>query len=194
MRRVYLALGDRLVERGVLVRPEDIFFLAFDEVRGATVDKDSPTLHGLIEKRRSEIARDAAIDPGDTLCGRSSESVVAPSAEDRVYLVGIRGSPGVARGAARVVTDPSLVNGPLTKADIIVVPFTDIGWTLLFPAVGGVVAETGGQLSHSSIIAREYGVPAVVSVRDATRIIRDGQTITVDGDRGRVYLDQGDTE
>ena len=68
------------------------------------------------------------------------------------------------------------------------VPFTDVGWTPLFPGIGGVVAETGGQLSHTSIVAREYGLPAVVSVRQATHMIRDGQPVTVDGDAGRVYL------
>ena len=67
------------------------------------------------------------------------------------------------------------------------VPFTDVGWTPLLPGIRGIVAETGGQLSHTSIIAREYGLPAVVNVRDATRLIQDGELITVDGTRGRVY-------
>jgi pyruvate,water dikinase len=63
-----------------------------------------------------------------------------------------------------------------------------VGWTPLFSGIGGIVAETGGQLSHTSIIAREYGLPAVVSVRQATHLISDGQPITVDGAKGRVYL------
>jgi pyruvate,water dikinase len=64
----------------------------------------------------------------------------------------------------------------------------DIGWTPLFSVIGGIVAETGGQLSHSSIVAREYGLPAVVSVKGATRILHDGDPVTVDGGLGRVYL------
>jgi len=68
------------------------------------------------------------------------------------------------------------------------VPFTDVGWTPLFAGIGGIVAETGGQLSHTSIVAREYDLPAVVSVREATRRIREGQPLTIDGRRGRVYL------
>ena len=73
-------------------------------------------------------------------------------------------------------------------AEINIVPFTDVGWTPLFPGVGGLVAETGGQLSHSAIVAREYGLPAVVSVKKATHLIREGQQIIVDGDGGMVYL------
>ena len=95
----------------------------------------------------------------------------------------------MARGIARVVTDPIEVGGKLTREDILVVPFTDPGWTPLFPGIGGIVAETGGQLSHSAIIAREYGVPAVVSVRRATSLIPDGCRIVVDGHEGRVYIE-----
>jgi phosphohistidine swiveling domain-containing protein len=68
------------------------------------------------------------------------------------------------------------------------VPFTDIGWLPVLAGIGGVVADTGGQLSHTSIIAREYGIPAVVSVRNATRLIPDGAAVTVDGTAGRIYI------
>ena len=78
-----------------------------------------------------------------------------------------------------------------TREDILVVPFTDVGWTPVLANAGGIVAETGGQLSHTSIIAREFGIPAVVSVRNATRLIREGQTVTVDGTAGRVYPPSG---
>ncbi len=77
----------------------------------------------------------------------------------------------------------------LSHSDILVVPFSDVGWTPLFAGIGGIVAETGGQLSHAAIVAREYNLPAVVSVRDATRRICDGQALTVDGGQGRVYLE-----
>jgi pyruvate,water dikinase len=78
--------------------------------------------------------------------------------------------------------------GDFKKHDVLVVPFMDVGWTPLFSVVGGIVAETGGQLSHSAIVAREYGLPAVVGVRGATNILQDGQPVTVDGGRGRIYL------
>jgi pyruvate,water dikinase len=105
-------------------------------------------------------------------------------------LIGIGGSAGVVHGRARVVYDPVHAPAILDREDILVVPYSDVGWTPLFPAVGGVVAETGGQLSHTAIIAREYGLPAVVSVKGAMRLIREGQPLVVDGDRGRVYLEQ----
>jgi phosphohistidine swiveling domain-containing protein len=72
--------------------------------------------------------------------------------------------------------------------DILVVPFTDVSWTPLFAGIGGLVAEMGGQLSHSAIVAREYGLPAVVNVKNATRLIKDGQEIVVDGTQGHVHL------
>ena len=103
-------------------------------------------------------------------------------------LAGIPGSPGLARGTARIVLDPVEAPVSLGTDDILVVPFTDVGWTPLLARVGGVVAETGGQLSHTSIVAREYGVPAVVSVKNATRAITGGEPILIDGHAGRVYL------
>jgi pyruvate,water dikinase len=102
--------------------------------------------------------------------------------------VGIGGSSGIARGTARVIHDPSEAPATLTREDILVVPFTDVGWTPLFSGIGGIVAETGGQLSHTAIVAREYGLPAVVSVKKATRLIQDGQAVSIDGDNGKVYL------
>ena len=103
-------------------------------------------------------------------------------------LSGIGASPGVVRGRARIVRDPVLAAGSLGPGDVLVVPFTDVGWLPVLAGVGGIVADTGGELSHTSIIAREYGIPAVVSVRHATRLIREGQTVTVDGAAGRVFL------
>lgn len=87
-----------------------------------------------------------------------------------------------------MVQSPDEVERILTHEDILVVPFTHVGWTPLFPSIGGIVAETGGQLSHTSIIAREYGIPAVVNTPRATRSIKTGQPLTVDADNSRVYL------
>jgi phosphohistidine swiveling domain-containing protein len=94
----------------------------------------------------------------------------------------------VAQGRARVVCDPVEAPACLGREDILVVPYSDVRWTPLFSSIGGIVAETGGQLSHAAIVAREYGLPAVVGVKGATRLIREGQPLSVDGSRGRVYL------
>jgi pyruvate,water dikinase len=87
--------------------------------------------------------------------------------------------------------DPLEAHHPLGAQDILVIPFADTSWTQLFCGIGGVVAETGGQLSHSAIVAREYALPAVVNVKNATRLIHEGQRIVVDGNHGRVMLRQG---
>jgi pyruvate,water dikinase len=89
-----------------------------------------------------------------------------------------------------VLRDPATAPAELGRDHILIVPFTDVGWTPLLSQVAGVVAESGGVLSHTSIIAREYGLPAVVNVERATSLIHDGETITVDGDLGRVHFDQ----
>ena len=98
------------------------------------------------------------------------------------------GSSGLVEGFARIVKDPLAAPADLGSQDILIVPFTDVGWTPLFAGIGGIVAETGGQLSHTSIVAREYNLPAVVSVPYATRLLKDHQPITLDGLAGRVYL------
>ena len=112
----------------------------------------------------------------------------ARTPEPAPFLAGIAGSGGRATGTARIVRHPGQAAG-LKPGDVLVTHATDPGWTVVFPLVAAVVLETGGQLSHGAIVAREYGLPAVLSVRDATRTIRDGQTITVDGTAGTVHLD-----
>ncbi len=196
MRRCALALGRKLVDRGVFERPDDVFYLYADELREvvsepARAAAAAAAAAAKIAERRAELAADAAIDPPETVCGdiRSGPLRRPPStAAGLASLPGICGSAGVFRGRARIVRDPACDGRPLTREDVLVVPFTDIGWTPVLAGAGGIVAETGGQLSHTSIIAREFGIPAVVSVRDATRLIREGQTVTVDGAAGRVFL------
>ena len=187
-RRLYLALGDALRSAGTLDAAEEIFYLEFDEIgpllSGAIIPD---TVRALVQSRRDELAADERIDPQDVIFGepRGGGMEHATGAD---YLEGIAGSAGIVKGYARVVSDPARFTGAPTPSDVLVVPFMDIGWTPLFRGIGGVIAETGGQLSHSAIIAREYGIPAVVSVAGATRVIRDGQPVTVDGTRGIVYL------
>jgi phosphohistidine swiveling domain-containing protein len=191
MRRIFLSLADHLIARGDLEQRDDMFYLTLDEVRELV--NGVPEAHGAkerIAKRRAEMAFDAQIELPDTIRGDYVPTrPIAPS-EGQEYLVGIGGSSGVAQGHAQVVRDPADAPITLTRNDILVVPFTDVSWTPLFPAIGGVVAETGGQLSHSAIVAREYGLPAVVNVKNATRLIKNGQPIVVDGTHGRVYLEQ----
>ena len=189
MRRIFLALADHLIAQGDLDERNDIFYLTYDELRQLVEGKlGADKAREKVSSQKAEMEADARIDLPDTICGDHVPTHAIQPAESQECLVGIRGSSGLAQGYARVILDPANAPVTLTRDDILVVPFTDVGWTSLFSGIGGIVAETGGQLSHTSIVAREYGLPAVVSVRKATHLICDGQPITVDGDRGRVYL------
>lgn len=188
MRRCLLALGQRLAERRVLDGADDVFFLFDAELADVLRDPgEAASSRSRVAARKAEMAEHAAMDPPETMCG--GESPTEPPAAGAIeFLSGIGASAGVLQGRAHVVSDLGTDAGRFGPTDILVVPFTDIGWIPILAGVGGVVADTGGQLSHTSIIAREFGVPAVVSVHHATRRIADGQVITIDGTSGRVYL------
>jgi len=192
MRRCALALGRTLVARGVLELPEDVFFLYSDELREIVEGKSAERPAAKVRERKAEMAADAEIDPPETVSTdgwNPPPRHPPPSRETGLeFLTGLGGSAGVVRGLARIVHDPALDGHHISREDVLVVPFTDIGWTPVLAEAGAIVAETGGQLSHTSIIAREFGIPAVVSVRSATTLIREGQAVTVDGTAGRVYL------
>ncbi len=187
MRRTLMELGKDLARQRGIDHPDDIFYLYHDELRECLAgDLEMREVRQRIARRKEEMERDARIDIPDTFQGETG--LFGPSiSEETGFLNGISGSPGRTHGVARIVLDPARIPAPLTSEDILVVPFTDVGWTPLLPGIRGIVAETGGQLSHTSIIAREYGLPAVVNVREATRLIQDGELITIDGTRGRVY-------
>ncbi|MBN2170504.1 MAG: hypothetical protein JW819_04170 [Candidatus Krumholzibacteriota bacterium] len=192
MRGALLALAARWRDAGGLDRTDDIFFLTWDEVTGWAQGGVAPPPGTVARRRREHAAAVAGQAPPETLVGDAPPPPVPPVGSG--VLVGIGGSAGVASGRARLVRDPDEVDGPLGRGDILVVPAADVGWTPLFAVVGGVVAESGGQLSHSAVIAREYGLPAVVGVREATRRILPGQRLVVDGGRGRVILDPPEPE
>ena len=189
MRRLFFALAEDLMACGALIRRDDIFYLPLEDICVLVAGTLTPqeAQRRVVEHRR-QMEMDALLELPDTIYGDYIPvEAVAPDAVQG-YLTGIGGSSGVAEGFARVVHDPADVEMPLTRDEILVVPFTDMSWTPLFSGIGGVIAETGGQLSHSAIVAREYGLPAVVNVKHATRLIEDGRRVKVDGTNGRVYL------
>lgn len=189
MRRILLALGERLVQQGDLDNRDDLFYLTRDELHAlAEGDLASAAAKSLITARKAAMEADAQVEPPGTICGDTLPMPSALATHDQDYLTGISGSSGWACGRARIILDPAKAPTRLNNDDVLIVPFSDVGWTPLFAGISGIVAETGGQLSHTSIVAREYGIPAVVSVKQATHLIRDGQSVAVDGTRGRVYL------
>ncbi|MDB4993028.1 MAG: Phosphoenolpyruvate synthase [Myxococcaceae bacterium] len=160
-----------------------VFFLTVDEVKNA-LRSTRFDLAPLVRARRAEYARDRArSDPPATFIGAPPSIVLPPSGGD--VLRGAPASAGVVEGKARVILSPERM-GELQPGEILVVHTTDVGWTPLFLIATGVVTELGGPLSHAAVVAREFGVPSVVNVVGATRAIRTGDRVRVDGDRGVV--------
>ncbi|MEV0379531.1 PEP/pyruvate-binding domain-containing protein [Nonomuraea sp. NPDC050643] len=188
MRRQLLLIGAALVERELLDEVGDIMFLHVSEVHRAL---DGSDLRGLVAERRRTYRREMRRRnvPGLLLSdGTDMEAALpAPPAAEGT-LTGVAGAPGQVTGRARVVLDPA--NARIEPGDILVAPTTDPGWTPLFMTAGGLVTETGSPMAHGPTVAREYGIPAVICVRGATREIKTGQLITVDGAAGTVTLEE----
>ncbi|MEL6182141.1 MAG: PEP-utilizing enzyme, partial [Myxococcota bacterium] len=190
-RHLFLEVGRRLVGRGVVSTADDIFFLTQDEVREVLQGSPTDDLGVRVALRRAEYnAFQNTPDPPETFTlsrGRiHSTEPETPGPKDELH--GLPGSSGRVTARARVILDPTAPDAQLHPGEILVAPLTDVGWTPLFLAASGVVMDKGGPLSHSCIVAREYGIPAVVNVKRGTALIQTGDLITLDGDRGVVYL------
>jgi pyruvate,water dikinase len=188
VRRMLLELSRRLVERGLLSETDDVFFLLLDEIEPVVRGTQDFDVRAAVRERRAEYDRNRALTPPPVIVGRfDPEKCTAPEVdESATAFEGIASSPGIVTGSARVVTRAGEESvGP---GEILVAPFTDPGWTPYIVNAAGIVMDQGGLLSHGSIIAREYGIPAVVNVGPATKVIKTGQMLHVDGNRGRVTL------
>jgi len=177
-----------LVDSGSsLASVRSVFFLTIDEVVVA-LQAARTDLAPLVRARRGELARDRARpDPPATFVGVPPPVVMPPSGGH--LMRGLAASPGVVEGRARVLVREDEMDA-LQPGEILVVHTTDVGWTPLFLVAAGVVTELGGPLSHAAVVAREFGVPSVVNVVGATRAIRTGDFLRVDGDRGVVALER----
>ena len=185
LREMMLAAGDQLVAQGRLECREDTFFLHFTELERLG-DGDLPVAR-LVAERKREYERELRRPRAPRVVTSEGEAFYGePLAADGGGLVGAGASPGVVRGRARVIRDP--LGAKLAAGEILVAPSTDPAWTPLFLTAGGLVMEAGGAMSHGSIVAREYGIPAVVGLPEATTRIADGQKIEVDGSRGVVRI------
>jgi pyruvate,water dikinase len=179
VRRTLLQLGRRLADRGALADADEIFFLELPELRPLVA---GAPLAAVVAARKAQYARHQAMTPPAVIVGQfdPEKSLPAEVAAHARVLRGLPASAGVATGRARVVIRPH-TGERLLPGEILVAPFTDPGWTPYF-------LTAGGMLSHGSIVAREYGIPAVVNVGSATRSIQSGQMIRVDGDCGVVTV------
>jgi len=189
MRSILLELGRRLVATHILKSPDDVFFLRFEELEPVLNQTADFNLSQIIAARRAEYEKWQAITPPSVIFGRFDPDTYVPAGvnADANLLDGLAVSPGVVSGKARVILKAD-DNEQVQAGEILVAPFTDPGWTPYFIPAAGIVMDQGGLLSHGAIIAREYGIPAVVNVGNATKIIKTGQMIEVDGDRGVVRI------
>ncbi|WP_399934337.1 rifamycin-inactivating phosphotransferase [Streptomyces kanamyceticus] len=185
-KQALLAEAGRLVRDGVLAEKEDAFYLTFQELHD--VVRSGQADGRLIQERKEAFRSYQALTPprvltsdGEGVCGTYRRVDVPAGA-----LVGLPVSVGTIEGRARVVLD--MADADLEAGDILVTAFTDPSWSPLFVAIKGLVTEVGGPMTHGAVIAREYGLPAVVGVEQATRLIRDGQRIRVHGTDGYVEL------
>jgi len=182
-RDYFLALGKLLAEEKKISTKEDIFYLYMDEVLEAVEMAKGKNYKALIRKRKQEMEKARDFNIPDIIYGEKPLPVDTDLSNN---LKGIPTSHGVYTGPVKVLKGLKAMN-KMVKGDVLVIPYSDIGWTPLFGKAGAVVSESGGILSHSSILAREYKIPAVLSVTNACRL-PDNTIVTVDGFKGEVYV------
>ena len=186
MRHVLHGAGQDLAAQGLLEGPDDVFFLRLGELEQAAQGSVHDLARRVTERRatydrelqRRQLPR-IITSEGEIIVGRQ------PSSNPN-EIVGVGVSPGVREGTVRVIRNPH--GAHLAPGEILVAPSTDPAWTPLFLTAGGLVMEAGGMLSHGSVVAREYGIPAVVGVGDATTRLKTGERIRIDGTMGTVEI------
>lgn len=193
VRRIFLEIGKRLEAVDRLDDSRDIFFLEVDEILAFADGRATTTdLRSLVAVRKREFEEHAAADPPDSrfetrgavYVGNDFRAKAAAPRESGEERQGLGCSPGIVRGPVRVVRDPTKVDPG--HGAILVAEHTDPGWIMVFPSARGVLVERGSLLSHAAIVARELGIPAVVSLPGLTRWLKDGDVVEMDGSTGTV--------
>ena len=190
LRQGLLRCGQSFTDIGLLEKPDDLFYLYIDELKEITAQKQiAPEYRERIAARRAEQAREAQrrqiphilLSDGTAYYGGMPADGAAAN-----VIVGSPVSPGTVEGTVHVVLDPNSTQ--LAPGEILVCPATDPAWTPLFLSAGGLIMEVGGMMTHGSVVAREYGIPAVVGIDQATTRLKTGQRVRVDGNTGQVML------
>jgi phosphoenolpyruvate synthase/pyruvate phosphate dikinase len=185
-KQALLKEAERLVQAGFIPEKEDIYYLTFEELH--EVVRTNKLDYQIISKRKDEYKSYEKLTPprvitsdGEIIAGEYKRENLPAEA-----LIGLAVSSGVMEGRARVILN--MEDADLEDGDILVTSFTDPSWTPLFVSIKGLVTEVGGLMTHGAVIAREYGLPAVVNVENATKLIKDGQRIRVNGTEGYVEI------
>lgn len=187
-RQAILEVVQKLVQTGVLNEINDIFYLTLDEVRDLEKNTFMKDANQIIKERKQQEEINKKLTPprvmtsdGEVITGRRSVTNAPEGA-----LIGTPVSSGVIEGYAKIVLHPEDAN--LNEGEIMIAPFTDPGWTPLFHSAKALVMEVGGMMTHGAVVAREYGIPSVVGIDNATKVIKNGDYIRVDGTQGYVQI------
>lgn len=185
-KQALLKEAERLVQANVIHEKEDVYYLTFEEFRETV--RTNKLDHRIISKRKNEHklyeklnAPRVITSDGEAIAGKYKREDLPAGA-----IAGLPVSSGVIEGRARVILN--MEEADLDDGDILVTIFTDPSWTPLFVSIKGLVTEVGGLMTHGAVIAREYGLPAVVGVENATKLIKDGQQIRIHGTEGYVEI------
>jgi pyruvate,water dikinase len=197
LRWCFVRLEEIWLQSGRLSQIGDIFFLEFEQVRRVVAEDVEflPQLEQSLEMRRSQFTQDSQLNPIPSLFYgnsppipvRAHSSASLPHPTPHTLLQGIGASSGQVTGKIKVLHNWRMLP-EIDKETILVVPYTDSGWVAPIARAGGLIAEVGGRLSHGAIVAREYGIPAVMDVLDATHLLRDGQRVRLDGRQGTIEI------
>jgi pyruvate,water dikinase len=187
-RKALLEVGQEFAAAGTIERADDLVFLKLSEL-DALARNEPRDWKGLIAERRAVYERESRRRQVPRLLlsdGRAFYEGVGASTDTGDVITGSPVSPGVVEGIVHVVFSPH--EAQLAPGEILVCPGTDPAWTPLFMAAGGLITEVGGMMTHGSVVAREYGIPAVVGVHQATTRLKNGQKIRVDGTAGKISI------
>jgi phosphohistidine swiveling domain-containing protein len=201
LRLVLLVVGQKLVDAGRLDQPDDVLFLRYNELRSLIGSADSLDARGIVAGRRAEREAAARVHPRDWVGTVTPSQLAFPylvnwgypdrfhqqQSEDVRLITGLGASPGVVEGIARVVRTVDDFDD-VRDGDILVCQMTNPAWVVLFTKIAGLVTDTGGTTSHPAVLAREFGIPAVIGTSVATTRIATGDRITIDGTAGRVEI------
>jgi pyruvate,water dikinase len=191
-------VGERMVSDDLIDAPDDVMHLSLDELKRLSSGRGKTDVRKLISERQEEFARRSKMTPPTTIgTGKPSGPPQMPpwlepprnmgQTKDGKLIRGVSGSRGRATGRARVA--PQTAKPPqVEKGDVLVATNAGPNWTPIFPLIGGLVLDQGAVFQHAALVAREYRIPAVIMTKEGTSVIRDGQTVTVDGDKGIVEL------
>jgi pyruvate,water dikinase len=188
IRKMLLIIGRKMAEEGLLNEVNDVFFLKFEELFDYTNSKDKVKYLTRIEKNKIFYRSFKNFrNPNEIWQHKDFTKTTESIKSGTSTLVGIAGAHGYVKGKAMVIE--SIFDAEsIREGDILVTKFTDPSWTIYFARISGLVTESGGMLSHGAVVSREYGIPAVLGVKNSTKIIKSGDTIEIDGDSGIVNI------